>query len=155
MFSKSKQSFYLSSPFFNVGNLDKKKEIQDAEMLVKLLKHSVNIQLALYACYILGLEETFKTLYYNMYKQSDEEDERQPEFVQIFTRVLNGTMEIESESEISSSEHLIVKSLASLRSQNWGCTCLLSTPTLTSFCLATLRSDFKVPHRPSYVNLEQ
>ena len=70
-------------------------------MLAKLLKHSVNIHLALYVCYILGFEETFKTIYYNMYEESDEEDERQPEAVQIFIRALNGTMDIESESDIS------------------------------------------------------
>ena len=131
MFSKSEQSFYISSPFFNVGNLDKKKEIQDSEMLAKLLKHSVNIQLALYVCYILGFEETFKTLYYNMYKQSDKDDERQPEFVQIFTRVLNGTMEIESEIEVSGSEqeqHQKVKCFASLRSKKGGCSCFPCTP---------------------------
>ena len=131
MFSKSEQSFYISSPFFNVGNLDKKKEIQDSEMLAKLLKHSVNIQLALYVCYILGFEETFKTLYYNMYKQSDEDDERQPEFVQIFTRVLNGTMEIESEIEVSGSDeeqHKKVKCFASLRAKKWCCTCTPCTP---------------------------
>ena len=132
LFSKSEQSFYISSPFFNVGNLDKKKEIQDAEMLAKLLKHSVNIQLALYVCYILGFEETFKTIYYNMYEESDEEDERQPEAVQIFIRALNGTMDIESESDISSSEErLKVKSLASLRSQNWGCSCTPCSPCST------------------------
>ena len=121
MFSKSEQSFYISSPFFNVGNLDKKKEIQDSEMLAKLLKHSVNIHLALYVCYILGFEETFKTLYYNMYKQSDEDDERQPEFVQIFTRVLNGTMEIESEIEVSCSDE-------ELRPKNWCCICTPCNP---------------------------
>ena len=131
MFSKSEQSFYISSPFFNVGNLDKKKEIQDSEMLAKLLKHSVNIHLALYVCYILGFEETFKTLYYNMYKQSDEDDERQPEFVQIFTRVLNGTMEIESQIEVSCSDeeqHQKVKCFASLRPKNWCCICTPCNP---------------------------